>query len=77
MAADSVYNITFLITMDLAFKLLEDGVLTLDEFRRYLDEMSEKYNSEDVRAMYQSKLDIYLEQSVNTDAKGETVCGDH
>ena len=55
--------------MDLAFKLLTDGLLTVDEFCGFLDEMNEKYDSEEVRVLYQSKLDIYLEQSVNGDTK--------
>ena len=73
----SVYNITFVITMDLAFKLLTDGLLAADEYRRFLDEMNEKYDSEEVRVLYQSKLDIYLEQSVNVDTKGARNCGSH
>ncbi len=77
MAADSAYNITLLITLDIAFKMLNDGKLTYDEFLRYFDEMSRNYDSEEVRILYQSKLDIYLEQSVNGDTKKETENGNH
>lgn len=64
------YNITFLITMDFAFQMLQDGILTVDEYKKFFGEMSTKYNCEDVRILYQSKLDIYLDQSVNGDTKG-------
>lgn len=77
MATDSVYNITLLVTLDIAFKMLVDSKLTVDEFRRYFDEMTRKYDSEEVRVLYQSKLDIYLEQSVNGDTKKETENGNH
>lgn len=65
------YNITFLITMDFAFRMLQDGTLTVDEYKKFFDEMNQKYSCEDVRILYQSKLDIYLDQSVNSDTKGE------
>ena len=75
--ARSVYDITFVITMDIAFKMLRDGVLTLEEFRRYFDEMSRKYDTEEVRILYQTKLDNYLEESANSDTKGALANGDH
>ena len=65
------YNITFLITMDFAFQMLQDGILTVNEYKKFFNEMSMKYNCEDVRILYQSKLDIYINQSVNGDTKGE------
>lgn len=68
--AKTVYEVTFLITIDIAFKMLEEGTLTLTEFRRFFDEMHQKYKCENVRRLYQSKLDIYLVQSVNVDTKG-------
>ena len=61
------YNITFLVTMDNAFKLLKEGSLSVDEFRKFFDEMSQKYESEDVRILYQSKLDLYLDQIAEND----------
>lgn len=76
MVAESVYNITLLVTLDIAFKMLIDGKLTVDEFRRYFEEMTRKYDSEEVRVLYQSKLDMYLVQSVNDDTKKETEGGD-
>lgn len=62
---NSEYNITFLVTMDIAFKLLKRGILTVDEYRKFFDEMCQKYDSEDVRIIYQNKLDIYIEQNAN------------
>ncbi|MBR3375610.1 MAG: hypothetical protein IKG71_07430 [Firmicutes bacterium] len=57
--------ITFMVTMDMAFQMLTRGVLSADEFSRFFDEMEQKYGCEEVRILYQSKLDIFLEQSVN------------
>jgi hypothetical protein len=54
-----------MITMDMAFQMLTRGVLSADEFRRFFAEMELKYGCEEVRILYQSKLDIFLEQSVN------------
>ena len=42
-----------------------DGILKPDEFRRFFEGMHRKYGSEEVRILYQSKLDIFLSQSVN------------
>ena len=67
---DTNYNIPFLVTMDYAFQMLQDGILTVDEYKRFFCEMSQKYKCEDVRILYQSKLDIYIDQSVNGDTKG-------
>ena len=58
-------NITYMVTMDMAFRMLTRGVLSADEFSRFFDEMEQKYGCEEVRILYQSKLDIFLEQSVN------------
>ena len=57
--------ITYMVTMDMAFQMLTRGVLSADEFRRFFAEMQQKYGCEEVRILYQSKLDIFLEQSVN------------
>ena len=57
--------ITYMVTMDMAFQMLTRGVLSADEFSRFFDEMEQKYGCEEVRILYQSKLDIFLEQSVN------------
>jgi hypothetical protein len=54
-----------MVTMDMAFQMLTRGVLSADEFRRFFAEMEQKYDCEEVRILYQSKLDIFLEQSVN------------
>ena len=77
MAAKSAYNITLLVTLDIGFKMLENGTLAVDEFRRFFDEMTQKYDSEEVRVLYQSKLDMYLEKSVNGDTKKENISGDY
>ena len=58
-------DITYMVTMDMAFRMLMRGILTPDEFRRFFDGMHRKYGSEEVRILYQSKLDIFLSQSVN------------
>ena len=57
--------ITYMVTMDMAFSMLKRGVLSADEFRRYFAGMKQKYGCEEVRILYQSKLDIFLDQSVN------------
>ena len=57
--------ITYMVTMDMAFGMLKRGVLSADEFRRFFAEMEQKYCCEEVRILYQSKLDIFLDQSVN------------
>jgi len=58
-------NITYMVTMDMAFRMFTRGVLSADEFRRFFDELELKYGCEEVRILYQSKLDIFLQQSVN------------
>ena len=64
------YNITYLVTMNFAYQMLSDGVVKVEEFKRFFDEMHQKYKCENVRRLYQSKLDIHLDQSVNGDTKG-------
>lgn len=58
-------NITYMVTMDMAFRMLMRGILTPGEFRIFFAKMHEKYGCEEVRILYQSKLDIFLDQSVN------------
>lgn len=58
-------EITYMVTMDMAFNMLTRGVLTPDEFRRFFAEMHQKYSSEEVRTLYQAKFDLFLDQSVN------------
>ena len=58
-------DITYMVTMDMAFRMLMRGILTPGEFRSYFAKMHQKYGCEKVRTLYQSKLDIFLEQSVN------------
>ena len=58
-------NITYMVTMDMAFQMLTRGVLSADEFSRFFAEIQQKYGCEEVRILYQSKLDIFLKQSVN------------
>jgi hypothetical protein len=54
------YNIPFLVTMHFAFKFLTDGILEVCEFQRFFDEMYQKYKCNNVRRLYQSKLDLFL-----------------
>ena len=58
-------NITYMVTMGMEFRMLMRGILTPDEFLRFFDGMHRKYGCEEVRILYQSKLDIFLSQSVN------------
>lgn len=58
-------DITYMVTMDMAFRMMMRGILKPDEFRRFFEGMHRKYGSEEVRILYQSKLDIFLSQSVN------------
>ena len=58
-------DITYMFTMDMAFRMLMRGVLTPGEFRSFFARMHQKYGCEEVRILYQSKLDIFLNQSVN------------
>lgn len=56
-------SIPFIITMDIAFKQLENGVLSPDEYQAFLDKMAHKYKDEDTRILYQSRLAIYRDMS--------------
>lgn len=58
-------DITYMVTMDMAFRMLMRGVLTSGEFLSFFAKMHQKYGCEEVRILYRSKLDIFLEQSVN------------
>ena len=56
-------SIAFIITMDIVYKQLEKGVVSIDEYQKFLNEMSHKFNYENTRILYQSKLDIYRRKS--------------
>lgn len=58
-------SIAFIITMDIVYKQLENGVVSVEEYQKFLDEMSHKFNDENTRILYQSKLDIFRNKSVN------------
>lgn len=62
MAEDRV-SIAFIITMDIVYKQLEKGVVSVEEYQKFLNEMSHKFNDENTRILYQSKLDIYRKKS--------------
>lgn len=64
-------NIYFLITMNYAYEHLEKGVLKPQEYEQFLDKMYAKYKDEETRLLYQNKLDIYLNKSVNVPVKGD------
>ena len=63
-------SVKFTVTMNMAYKFLQAGKISVDEYSRFLARMSEKYTCENVRKLYQSMLDIYQDQSVNSDTKG-------
>ena len=63
-------ELLFTVTMDAAYKFLQAGTISADEYSRFLTSMSEKYPYDNVRRLYQSMLDIYRDQSVNHDTKG-------
>lgn len=63
-------NLVFILTMDFAFDILEKGIIDADEYRNFLEVISTKYGHDDLRILYQIKLDIYLDKSVNTSTKG-------
>lgn len=62
--------LVFILTMDFALDILEKGIIDADEYRRFLEVISTKYGHDNLRILYQTKLDIYLDKSVNTSAKG-------
>ena len=63
-------EIKFLVTMHMAYNFLQAGTISVDEYAEFLAQMNEKYPCENVRKLYQSMLDIYRNQSVNSDTKG-------
>ena len=70
-------ELKFTVTMDIVYKFLQAGKISADEFSKFLSLMSEKYSCENVRKLYQSMLDIYRNQSVNSDTKGATIHGNN
>lgn len=56
-------SIPFIVTMDIAYKQLERGVLSPEEYQSFLKKMTDKYQDEDTRILYQSKLAIYRDKS--------------
>lgn len=62
MGEDKV-SIAFVITMDIVYKQLEKGVVSVEEYQKFLNEMAHKFNDENTRILYQSKLDIYRRKS--------------
>lgn len=67
---DKTAELSFLITMEMAYKFLQAGSLSDTEYSQFLNQMNEKYRCEKVFKLYQSMLDIYLIQSSNSDTKG-------
>lgn len=62
-AENRVPSIPFIITMDIAYKHLEKGVLSPEEYQSFLNKMADKYKDENTRISYQSKLAIYRDKS--------------
>jgi len=58
-----VPSIPFIVTMDIAYKQLEKGVLSPEEYQSFLEKMTTKYKDENTRILYQSKLAIYRDKS--------------
>lgn len=56
-------SIPFIVTMDIAYKHLEKGVISINEYQKFLEQMADKYKDENTRILYQSKLAIYQDQS--------------
>lgn len=67
---DKTAELRFLITMDMAYKLMLEGTITGAEYSQFLTKMNKKYRCEEVFKLYQSMLDIYQNQSSNGDTKG-------
>lgn len=70
-------EIKFLVTMHMAYNFLQTGTISADEYAKFLARMNKKYPCENVRKLYQSMLDIYRNQSVNSDTKGATIHGNN
>ena len=62
-AENKIPSIPFIVTMDIAYKQLEKGVLSPEEYQSFLDKMTDKYKDENTRILYQSKLAIYRDKS--------------
>lgn len=62
-AENRTTSIPFIVTMDIAYKKLEKGVLSPEEYQSFLDKMTDKYKDENTRILYQSKLAIYRDKS--------------
>ena len=52
-------SVNFIVTMDIAYKQLEKGVLSIEEYERFLDMMYQKYQDDYTRILYTSKLTVY------------------
>jgi hypothetical protein len=63
-------ELKFLITMDMAYRFLQEGAISGEEYSQFLTLMNEKYRCENIHRLYQSMLDIYQVQSGNSDTKG-------
>lgn len=64
-------DLTFIVTMDLSFDILQKGIISAAEFKDFLEKMTLKYDQNNFGILYQTKLDIYLDKRVNTNEKGE------
>lgn len=64
--SDSNKEVVKAVTMTFAFNLLEKGTITADQFKAFIDKMVAKYKDKNIATLYQSKLDIWLKQRVNT-----------
>lgn len=63
-------DLTFIVTMDLAFDILQKDIISAAEFKDFLEKMTQKYDQNNLGILYQTKLDIYLDKRVNTNRKG-------
>ena len=52
-------SVNFIVTMDIAYKQLEKGILSIEEYERFLDMMYQKYQDDYTRILYTSKLTVY------------------
>lgn len=53
-------QINYIITMDLAVKLLCKGIITPEEYMAFLQSMTTKYGQNNLKILYQIKLDMFL-----------------
>ena len=53
-------QINYIITMDLAVKLLCKGIITPEEYMAFLQAMTTKYGQNSLKILYQIKLDMFL-----------------